>query len=94
MIYVATGTALLIVATVTLIARSRHRQTTFVPRHPEPFAFANVRVLRDDDEVRAVADRAYAREQTIADAAQRRAARFGQLTRQHRPNCETQLRRR
>ena len=82
MIYLAAGAAVLIVATVTLTTRLRHRPATFALRQPEPFVFANVRILRDDREVREVARRAHASEQRIADAAQRRVARLGQLTRQ------------
>jgi len=80
MIYLAVSITVLVVATVAFAERLRRRRA-IAPLPPRgPFVFANVRVLHDDREVREVADRAYAREQTILRAAQRRAARFGELT--------------
>jgi hypothetical protein len=82
MIYLATSAAVVLVATGLFVARLRVRPaiTPLPPR--EPFVFAHVRVLHDEREVREVAARACAREQRILDAAQRRAARFGELTRE------------
>ena len=76
MIYLVAAASVLVVALGTTAARLRHRPTTFALRQPTPFVFAHIRVLRNDREVREVAHHAYAREQRIADAAQRRAARL------------------
>jgi hypothetical protein len=80
MIYLAVSAVVPVVAVGTLVARlwPRRAISSVAPR--TPLVFAHVRVLRDAGEVREVADRAYAREQTILAAAQRRAARFGELT--------------
>jgi len=84
MIYLAVGITVLVVAMGAFAVRLRLRRV-IAPLPPRgPFVFANVRVLHDDHEVRDVADRAYAREQAILRAAQRRAARFDELTRLQR----------
>ena len=81
MIYFALTAAVPLVAIGALATRLR-RKPAISPLPPAaPLVFAHVRVLHDEREVREVADRAYAREQRILDAAQRRAARFGELTR-------------
>jgi hypothetical protein len=75
------GIAVLLSAVAGAIALARLRSPAVLPLDPRPQTYRSVRVLQNDDEIRDAARRAYEREAFIAHAADRRAARFRDLTR-------------
>jgi hypothetical protein len=75
------GVAVVLAVLVAAFWLARNRPSAPVPLKPRLETYRNIRLLRSDDEVRDVARRAYERESLIAHAADRRAARFRQLTR-------------
>jgi hypothetical protein len=81
MTFLFVGVAVLLAVLVAAFGLARHRPSAAVPLEPRPEAYRNIRLLHNDDEVRDAARRAYERESFIAHAADRRAARFRQLTR-------------
>jgi hypothetical protein len=76
----AAGISVLASVSAAAIGFALHRPTAVTSFQPRPEIYRNIRILHNDDEIRDVARRAYERERVIADEADRRGARFRQLT--------------
>ena len=72
MTYLFVGIALVVSAGAAAILLARHRPACVVSLQPRPEIFRSIRLLQDDDEIRAAARRAYERERWIAHQADRR----------------------
>jgi hypothetical protein len=81
MTFLFTGVAVLLSLPAVAIGFARHRPTAVAAPQPRTESYRNIRVLHDHDEVRDAAQRAYERERFIAHEADRRSARFRELTR-------------
>ena len=83
LVFVALGTTIATVLAIAVIPLLRSRgRISLEPLSQPPVVSTNIRVLRDEAEIREVAQRACEREHMIARAAERRAAHFGELTQQ------------
>ncbi|MCU1468591.1 MAG: hypothetical protein JWM72_4519 [Actinomycetia bacterium] len=81
MTFLFVGVAVLVSAFAVASGFARHRAAATVSLQPRPEPYRNIRILHNDHEIRAAAQRAYERERFIAHQADRRGAHFRQLTR-------------